>query len=115
MMWMPVNNSGAALLAMSFALLGSWGALYAYTPELYPTELRATGMGVAGAMARFGGLLAPSAIALVVGAGFGTAIGVFAALLAIAALAVSRIELETRGQPLDFAGHEGGGEAQPVR
>ena len=60
----------AALLAMSFALLGTWGALYAYTPELYPTELRATGMGVAGAMARVGGLLAPSAIALVVGAGF---------------------------------------------
>lgn len=49
----------AALLAMSFALLGTWGALYAYTPELYPTELRATGMGMAGAMARFGGLLAP--------------------------------------------------------
>ena len=53
-----------ALLAMSFALLGTWGGLYAYTPELYPTELRATGMGVAGAMARVGGLLAPSAIAL---------------------------------------------------
>ena len=49
---------------MSFALLGTWGGLYAYTPELYPTGLRATGMGVAGAMARVGGLLAPSAIAL---------------------------------------------------
>ena len=29
----------AALLAMSFALLGTWGGLYAYTPELYPTAL----------------------------------------------------------------------------
>ena len=28
-----------ALLAMSFALLGTWGGLYAYTPELYPTAL----------------------------------------------------------------------------
>lgn len=28
----------ASLLIMSFALLGTWGALYAYTPELYPTE-----------------------------------------------------------------------------
>lgn len=89
-----------ALLAMSFALLGTWGALYAYTPELYPTELRATGMGVAGAMARVGGLLAPSAIALVVASGFTVAIGLFAALLASAALAVSRIELETKGRPL---------------
>jgi putative MFS transporter len=90
----------AALLAMSFALLGTWGALYAYTPELYPTELRATGMGVAGAMARVGGLLAPSAIALVVAVGFNLAIALFAALLAVAALAVSRIEVETKGRPL---------------
>ena len=99
----------AALLAMSFALLGTWGALYAYTPELYPTELRATGMGAAGAMARVGGLLAPSAIALIIGVGFGTVIGLFAALLAVAALAVSQIDVETKGQPLDL-GAEGGGE-----
>jgi putative MFS transporter len=39
---------GASLLIMSFALLGTWGALYAYTPELYPTGVRATGMGAAG-------------------------------------------------------------------
>ena len=89
-----------ALLAMSFALLGTWGGLYAYTPELYPTALRATGMGVAGAMARVGGLLAPSAIALIIGASFELAIGLFAALLLLAALAVSRIDLETKGRPL---------------
>lgn len=94
----------AALLVMSFALLGTWGALYAYTPELYPTELRATGMGLAGATARFGGLLAPSAVALIVGAGFEAAIGLFAILLLVAALAASRIDVETRGLPLDPAG-----------
>ena len=93
----------ASLLLMSFALLGTWGALYAYTPELYPTSLRATGMGAAGAMARVGGLLAPSAIALVVGADFALAIALFAALLLVAALAVSRIEVETRGRPLGEA------------
>ena len=52
-----------ALLLMSFALLGTWGALYAITPELYPTALRATGMGTAGAVARLGGLAAPSLLA----------------------------------------------------
>jgi MFS transporter, putative metabolite:H+ symporter len=90
----------AALLLMSFALLGTWGGLYAYTPELYPTSLRATGMGVAGATARVGGLLAPSVIALVIGADFALAIGLFAALLLLAALAVGLIEVETKGQPL---------------
>src|SRR5439155_818062 len=37
----------AALL--SFFDLGVWGVVYAYTPELYPTAVRATGAGVAGA------------------------------------------------------------------
>ena len=90
----------AATLIMSFALLGAWGALYAFTPELYPTGLRATGMGTAGAMARLGGLLAPSAVGLVVAVSFEAAIGLFAALLLIAALATWAIDVETRGAAL---------------
>ncbi|MGB3876686.1 MAG: MFS transporter [Shinella zoogloeoides] len=87
---------GASLLLMSFALLGTWGALYAFTPELYPTASRATGMGMAGAVARLGGLLAPSLMALVVERGFGLAIGIFAGLLAVAAVAAFLIDAETR-------------------
>jgi putative MFS transporter len=87
---------GASLLIMSFALLGTWGALYAYTPELYPTSVRATGMGTAGAMARLGGLVAPSLMALVVSEGLGVAIGLFAGFLVIAAIAAVAIDSETR-------------------
>ncbi|MBB3394604.1 MULTISPECIES: MFS transporter [unclassified Rhizobium] len=87
---------GASLLIMSFALLGTWGALYAYTPELYPTVSRATGMGSAGAMARLGGLLAPSLMAFVVSGGLGLAIGLFAGLLVVAAFAARAIDTETR-------------------
>ncbi|WP_104663818.1 MFS transporter [Ensifer adhaerens] len=86
----------AALLIMSFALLGTWGALYAYTPELYPTASRATGMGAAGGIARLGGLLAPSLIGLLVAEGFGLAIGTFAGLLLVAAIAAAMIDAETR-------------------
>ncbi|WHA41957.1 MFS transporter [Agrobacterium larrymoorei] len=85
-----------SLLLMSFALLGTWGALYAYTPELYPTESRATGMGAAGAMARLGGLLAPSLLGYAIAQGFGFAVGIFAGLLVIAAIAASMINAETR-------------------
>lgn len=91
---------GASLLIMSFALLGTWGALYAYTPELYPTASRATGMGAAGAMARFGGLLAPSLMGLVVAHSFGLAIAIFAGLLLLAAVAAFRIDAETRAASL---------------
>lgn len=86
----------ASLLIMSFALLGTWGALYAYTPELYPTESRATGMGAAGGMARLGGLLAPSLIGTLVVQSFGLAIGTFAGLLLVAAIAACLIDAETR-------------------
>ncbi|HYE00551.1 MAG TPA: MFS transporter, partial [Alphaproteobacteria bacterium] len=90
----------ASTLLMSFALLGTWGALYAFTPELYPTALRATGMGTAGAMARLGGLLAPSAIGVIVAISFGAAVGFFALLLLLAALATRMIDVETRNAPL---------------
>lgn len=86
----------ASLLIMSFALLGTWGALYAFTPELYPTESRATGMGAAGAMARLGGLLAPSLLGYAIAQGFGVAIGIFAGLLLLAAIAATMINAETR-------------------
>ena len=85
-----------ALILMSFALLGTWGALYAFTPELYPTHLRGTGMGTASAMARLGGILAPSLLALAFAKGFGFAIGVFAVLLLIAAAALLLVKAETR-------------------
>lgn len=86
--------------AMSFALLGTWGALYAFTPEIYPTVLRATGMGSAGAMARLGGLLAPSLMAPVMATSFELALAIFAILLAGAAIAVRAIDVETRAVPL---------------
>lgn len=87
---------GGSILLMSFALLGTWGALYAFTPELFPTAIRATGMGAAGSMARLGGLLAPSAVALVIAQGFSLAIGLFAVLLLGAAVAAYSIKVETR-------------------
>lgn len=92
---------GASILIMSFALLGAWGALYAFTPELYPTALRGSGMGAAGAMARLGGLLAPSAMILVVNHGFNTAVALFAGLLVVAGLVVFLIDVETRDKALN--------------
>ncbi len=90
----------SATLIMSFALLGTWGALYVITPELYPTELRATGMGSAGAMARLGGLVAPSLLAPIMAASFAGALGLYAALLVLAAVAVTQIRVETRNRAL---------------
>jgi putative MFS transporter len=91
---------GSTLL-MSFALLGTWGALYAFTPEVYPTDLRASGMGMAGAVARFGGLFAPLIVAPVMATHFTLALGMLAAFLAIGALAILCVDVESRNRALE--------------
>src|SRR5690606_9656765 len=45
--------------ALSMANLGAWGALYAVTPEVYPTRVRATGAGWAAAFGRIASIIAP--------------------------------------------------------
>jgi putative MFS transporter len=44
---------------MQFFFFGMWSALYAYTPEVFPSRARATGCGTASAMGRAGALLGP--------------------------------------------------------
>jgi putative MFS transporter len=91
---------GSTLL-MSFALLGTWGALYAFTPEVYPTDLRASGMGTAGAVARFGGLFAPAVVAPVMATHFTLALGMLAAFLLVGALAILCVDVESRQRALE--------------
>jgi putative MFS transporter len=91
---------GSTLL-MSFALLGTWAALYAFTPEVYPTELRASGMGLAGAVARFGGLLAPSIVAPVMAAHFTLALAMLASFLGVGAVAIVCVDVESRRRALE--------------
>ncbi|MDK4718152.1 MFS transporter [Rhizobium sp. CNPSo 3968] len=90
-----------ATLLLSFALLGTWGAIYAFTPEIYPTTLRASGMGLSGSVARFGGLLAPSIVAPIMTSNFGLALGVISALLLLAAVCVAFINAESRNMVLE--------------
>jgi len=91
---------GSTLL-MSFALLGTWGALYAFTPEVYPTDLRASGMGMAGAVARFGGLFAPAIIAPVMATHFTLALAMLAGFLALGAVAILCVDVESRNLALE--------------
>nr|WP_244977050.1 MFS transporter [Deinococcus humi] len=89
-----------ALALLSAALLGAWGALYAYTPELFPTSLRTTGMGFVSGMARVASVLSPGVGALLLTGNLEAALGLFAALFAVAAACAWAIGAETRGQQL---------------
>lgn len=46
-------------MALSFFNLGAWGALYAVSPEMYPTSMRATGSGWAAGIGRIASIIAP--------------------------------------------------------
>ncbi|WP_425423376.1 MFS transporter [Shimazuella kribbensis] len=51
---------------LSYFHLGVWGATYAYTPEQYPDEIKATGAGMASAFGRIGGIGGPLLIGYLV-------------------------------------------------
>lgn len=75
-------------LALSFFNLGAWGALYAVSPEIYPTSIRGRGAGSAAAFGRLASIIAPLSVPYLLGwGGQPLTFGVFAAAFAIAALA----------------------------
>lgn len=90
----------AGSLLLSFSLLGAWGALYAYTPEVYPTEARATGMGWMGAMARAAGILAPTLGGYLLGLSLPLALLVYAASLLVAGAAALLMREDPKGEML---------------
>jgi len=72
---------------LSFFNLGAWGALYAVTPEVYPTSVRATGAGAAAAVGRVASIVAPLFTPWALGLGGAPLVfTVFAVCFAIAAL-----------------------------
>ncbi len=86
---------------LSFFNLGAWGAIYAYTPELFPTALRTSGAGLAAAVGRVGGILAPWATgALLKALGFSGVLSLHAGLLLAAGVFAHLVGAETRGRPL---------------
>jgi putative MFS transporter len=91
----------AAGMALSFFNLGAWGALYALSPEVYPTWLRATGTGAAAGFGRVASVLAPLSVPPLVelGGGNGLLFAVFGAFFALAAVATWGLP-ERRGEAL---------------
>ncbi|NLP85358.1 MFS transporter [Microbacterium sp. CFH 90308] len=98
-------SSEAAVLiagmALSFFNLGAWGALYAVTPETYPTSLRGTGSGWAAGVGRIASIVAPLSVPLLLAAGGAPVLFVvFAVFFALAAAAAWGLA-DRRGAALD--------------
>ena len=83
---------------LSFFNLGAWGAMYAYTPEQYATNIRATGAGMAASVGRIGGILGPLMVGLLVANAVSVNVifGLFSLSLAVAIVAILLLGKETK-------------------
>ncbi len=90
----------AALL--SFFNLGAWAIVYTYSPELYPTAIRATGAGIAAAVGRIGGIIGPFLTPVLVPTlGQSGVFALFMVVLVVTALNVWLLAEETKGRSLE--------------
>lgn len=100
--------TGAVLLVvagmfLSFFNLGAWGAMYAYTPENYPTVIRGTGVGMAASVGRIGGIIGPLLVGSLTASGIALSFifGIFAVAILIAVVAVIVLGKETKQTELE--------------
>jgi putative MFS transporter len=99
------GNDGAILLfasLLSFFMNGAYAGLYSYTPEVYPTAIRSTGMGAASAFGRVGGIAAPIIIGFAyANIGFAGVFVLTTVVLFVGVLSVLVFGLATAGRTLE--------------
>lgn len=92
----------ASGIFLSFFNLGAWGALYAYTPEQYPTNIRGSGAGMAASIGRIGGILGPLLVGYMVTQkiAISSIFTIFCIAILVAAITVFLLGKETKRQEL---------------
>ncbi|UBU16055.1 MFS transporter [Nonomuraea gerenzanensis] len=94
-----ITLAGAVL---SFFLNGTYAGVYSYTPEVFPTWIRATGTGLSSAFGRVGSILAPTIIGLSAASlGFAGVFGLTTAVLVAGVVCVIVFGLATAGRSLE--------------
>lgn len=85
-------------MLLSFFNLGAWGALYAYTPEQYPTVIRGTGVGMAASVGRLGGIFGPLLVGTLMAQGYtiGWIFTIFCGSILVGILAILFLGKETK-------------------
>ncbi|CAG2199785.1 OCTN [Mytilus edulis] len=95
--WLPILGTVFSFVGR-FAITGSFSTVFLYTPELYPTNLRNVGLGMASTVARAGSMMSPFAITLAEYISWGPA-AVFATMNVIVTISLLTLP-ETMGREL---------------
>jgi putative MFS transporter len=105
----------AAIAAVGWVNPGAFGPSIVYAGELYPTHLRATGVGWFFGIGRIASFVAPTAVGLMLAGGLGQyVLHTFAVSYLVAAVAFLGIAIETRGLILEKVQDLGDREPAPV-
>ena len=89
-------------ICLSFFMNGTYGGIYAYTPEIFPTEVRATGVGTSSSIGRIGAIVSPILVGwLYPNFGFAGVFGTTTVVLLVGACAVLFMGVPTRNRSLE--------------
>nr|XP_009920817.1 PREDICTED: putative transporter SVOPL [Haliaeetus albicilla] len=78
----------------------NFNTIYIYTAEVYPTTMRALGMGTSGSLCRVGAMVAPFISQVLMSASFLGALCLFSSVCFVCAISAFTLPIETKGRAL---------------
>uniref|UniRef100_A0A8C5SKJ7 SVOP like n=1 Tax=Laticauda laticaudata TaxID=8630 RepID=A0A8C5SKJ7_LATLA len=78
----------------------NFNTIYIYTAEVYPTTMRAMGLGTSGSLCRIGAMVAPFIAQVLMNASFMGALCLFALVCIVCAISAFTLPIETKGRSL---------------
>ncbi|XP_025939719.1 putative transporter SVOPL isoform X2 [Apteryx rowi] len=99
-----ICTSSAGMTGFLFMLRAlvsaNFNTIYIYTAEVYPTTMRALGMGTSGSLCRVGAMVAPFIAQVLMSASFIGALCLFASVCIVCAISAFTLPIETKGRAL---------------
>ncbi|XP_047166939.1 organic cation/carnitine transporter 7 isoform X1 [Vigna umbellata] len=98
---LPEGLTTGLLFLARICITATFTIVYIYAPEMYPTSVRTTGVGIASSVGRIGGMICPLvAVGLVHGCHQTAAVLLFEIIVLLSGICVIFLPIETMGQEL---------------
>ena len=82
------------------AVFGAFAAIYAYTPEMYPTVIRSIALGTCGSISRIGGMATPFVSNLLTGISPYIPMIIYSLICFVSTIVALLLPIETKGMNL---------------
>ncbi|XP_038247341.1 putative transporter SVOPL isoform X2 [Dermochelys coriacea] len=103
-LFLNICTTSKGLIGFLFMLralvAANFNTIYIYTAEVYPTTMRALGMGTSGSLCRIGAMVAPFIAQVLMSASFLGALCLFSGVCVVCAISAFTLPIETKGRAL---------------